>query len=316
LSSSPKTVSGIIGDLGPVIECFAQTETPLAYDLFTRLVVSDVMAELGTQAKKNLQHYLRRPVQAVIGAVSSNTRKQILDLVPQMDGYIQQLVVEAICHEAFTEVASQLNDLLSDNTVWDGTKEVIRRQKYMRERTRGGSTWPGLYEHLSGEALMEHKMSDEEINAKTALQSLSHPGLSGTLTVRLNDLADNVDKDLKLLKEYEDELRLEDDPRRRARYKREIDRLRTSSSEYEREYESLERYLEGRPSETLSSERSELREIHVKLDALLTGQSDLNMSLYQLRQAILSRYEAGEQLIIKSITERLDQAQADTVQTM
>jgi hypothetical protein len=158
-------------------------------------------------------------------------------------------------------------------------------------------------------------MRDEDTNPATGLRS-GQARLSGSVAARLNDLADNVDKDLKLLKEYEDELRLEDDPRRRARYEREIDRLRRSSSEYEREYESLERYLEGRPSETLSSERSELQNIHVKLDALLTGQSDLNMSLYQLRQAILSRYEAGEQLIIKSITERLDQAQADTVQTM
>lgn len=308
--------AGIIGDFGPVIEALAQTETPVAYELFTRIVVSDVMAELGTQAKKNLQHYLRRPVRAVVGAVSSNTRKQILNLVGQMDGYIQQLVVEAICHEAFTEVASQLNDLLSDNAVWDGTKEVIRRQKYMRERTRGGSTWPELYAISSGAALMENNMSDEDIHAKTSLRSLSQPSLSGTLTGRLNDLADNVTKDLTLLKLYEDELRLEDDPRRRARYQREINQLRTSSSQYEREYESLERYLEGRPSETLSGERSELQEIHVKLDALLTGQSNLNMNLYQLRQAILSRYEAGERLIINSITERLDQAQADTVQTM
>ncbi|MGZ8845378.1 MAG: hypothetical protein ACXW3C_02845 [Pyrinomonadaceae bacterium] len=111
-----------------------------------------------------------------------------------MDGYIQQLVVEAICHEAFTEVASQLNDLLSDNAVWDGTKEVIRRQKYMHERTRGGSTWPEVYAISSGAALMENNMSDEDIHAKTSLRSLSQPSLSGTLTGRLNDLADNVNK--------------------------------------------------------------------------------------------------------------------------
>lgn len=136
------------------------------------------------------------------------------------------------------------------------------------------------------------------------------------IRTRLRHLSDNIAKDYALLKEYEDELRLEDDPRRRARYQREIDRLKASASAHEREYQELEIQVEGRPLEALQDERSELRQIHIKLDALLTGQSDINVGLYDLRQAILSRYDAGERRIIDSLTERLDQTQAETVQTI
>lgn len=308
--------AGIIGDFGSVIESLAYVETTLAHELFTRLVLSDVVFSLGTQAKKTLQHYLRRTTRAVVGAVSSKTRQQILDSVHEMDGYIQQLVVEAICHEAFTEMTPRLDGLLNDDQVWDGTKEVIRRQKYMRERTRGGSAWLELYTISPNETLMETLMPDQETNGKMQLESLGDTRLAATLSVRLGDLADNVNKDLKLLKEYEDQLRFEDDPRRRAKCEHEIERLKASASSYQREYESLYSYVEERPTQSSVAVRSELHDIHLKLDALLEGQSELHLHLYQLRQAILNRYDASEQLIIKSITERLDQAQVSTVQIL
>jgi hypothetical protein len=134
--------------------------------------------------------------------------------------------------------------------------------------------------------------------------------------MRLRDLSDNISKDYALLKEYEDDLRLEDDPRRRARHQREINRLRASASAYESEYKELELQLSGRSVERSQSEQTELHQIHFKLDALLAGQSDINLSLYDLRQAILTRYDAGERHIINSITERFDQSQAETVQAI
>jgi class 3 adenylate cyclase len=156
-----------------------------------------------------------------------------------------------------------------------------------------------------------------EINQSARdLKASTQQNRPDAMQMRLHDLSDNISKDYALLKEYEDELRLEDDPRRRARHKREIDRLKASASAYEREYKELEQQLARRPDEATHSERSELQQIHVKLDALLVGQSNINLDLYNLRQAILSRYDAGEQHIINRITERLDQAQTETVQTM
>ncbi len=40
---------------------------------------------------------------------------------------------------------------------------------------------------------------------------------------RSQNLADNLAEDLELLKDYEDELRYETDPRRRGKYRREIE---------------------------------------------------------------------------------------------
>ena len=45
------------------------------------------------------------------------------------------------------------------------------------------------------------------------------PKLSSEV-LRLNHLVDNIQQDLNLLKEYEDALRYEDEPKRLARYRR------------------------------------------------------------------------------------------------
>lgn len=58
-------------------------------------------------------------------------------------------------------------------------------------------------------------------------------------SIRLQQLHDNVQQDLELLKDYEDALRYEDDPRRRARYRREIEKLRESAARYKEETASL-----------------------------------------------------------------------------
>ena len=56
---------------------------------------------------------------------------------------------------------------------------------------------------------------------------------------RLEDVEDNIGKDLKLLKDYEDELRYETDPRKMTKYEREIERQRKSLAQYWNEYEGL-----------------------------------------------------------------------------
>jgi hypothetical protein len=53
-----------------------------------------------------------------------------------------------------------------------------------------------------------------------------------------------------------------------------------------------------------------------KLDALLTGQKAIREDLSGLRQAVLARFDASEQTIIETVTERLDQGQLATVQAV
>jgi hypothetical protein len=60
---------------------------------------------------------------------------------------------------------------------------------------------------------------------------------------RVNDLEDNIRQDLDMLKEYEDKLRYETDPRRMAEYRREIERQHDSLTRNQKEYDELRRQM-------------------------------------------------------------------------
>jgi tetratricopeptide (TPR) repeat protein len=60
---------------------------------------------------------------------------------------------------------------------------------------------------------------------------------------RIQQLANNIRKDMDLLEDYEDELRYETDPRRLARYRREIERQRESLTHYQQEYDELQKQV-------------------------------------------------------------------------
>jgi class 3 adenylate cyclase len=226
--------------------------------------------------------------------------------------------------DAFVPVVRRLKELSQQGLI-----EPLTDRRIIKDHTTGKGhfnivgpceiTYAGeqaITKYEDAVALQESDTGNNLTNPKNGAINVARQNRPDAIQKRLHDLSDNITEDYALLKEYEDNLRLEDDPRRRARNQREIDRLKTSASAYEREYKELELQFAGRSVEASQSERSELQQIHVKLDALLGGQSDINLSLYNLRQAILSRYEASEQRIINSITERLDQVQAETVQTM
>lgn len=151
-----------------------------------------------------------------------------------------------------------------------------------------------------------------------ANRSDSPPPSPGNLpdALRFRQLADNLRQDLALLKEYEDALRYEGDPRRRARYRREIEKLRKSAARYKREYEELQAQEIGEPSEAMREVVSQLQQMEAKLDGLTAGQTAIRDDLSGLRQAILAHFENSEQSIIKATLDRLEQAQLKTVQTI
>jgi hypothetical protein len=89
------------------------------------------------------------------------------------------------------------------------------------------------------------------------------------IEIRLQHLADNIHQDQVLLKDYEDALRYEGDPRRRAKYRREIEQLRESAARYQREYSELEAQVSGEPSGKMRDVAAQLQQMDTKLDALL-----------------------------------------------
>jgi len=134
--------------------------------------------------------------------------------------------------------------------------------------------------------------------------------------VRIQHLADNIQKDLDLLKEYEDTLRLEDDPRRRAKYHREIEQLRESAASYKREYDELQIQVSDKPSVPMQNVGTQLQQMDTKLDTLLEGQKTIQDSLVDMRKTILARFDANEQTIIATIVDRLDEEQLVNTQAV
>ena len=133
---------------------------------------------------------------------------------------------------------------------------------------------------------------------------------------RLQDLADNIRQDLNLLKEYEDKLRYETDPRRLARYRREIERQRESLTRYQQEYDELQKQVTGvQPAEMVDTANL-LQQMDAKLDDLLEGQESMQKDLKDLRKTLLARFDLNEQAIISAIVQRLDQNQLATVQSI
>jgi len=137
--------------------------------------------------------------------------------------------------------------------------------------------------------------------------------MSSNVELRLKHLEDNIKKDQNLLKDYEDTLRYEDDPRRKAKYTREITQLRESAELYQKEYDELLKYVNGRPTAQMQSVEIELKQVHKKLDKLSTGQKFIYENINHLRQGLLNYYKVSERNVIEAISDKLDQSQIKTI---
>lgn len=126
---------------------------------------------------------------------------------------------------------------------------------------------------------------------------------------RLEDLENNITEDQKLLKQYEDVLRYESDPRAIGKCEREIERQRESVTRYHQEYAELKQELINyQPTQLLYVEK-QLQQMDDKINVLLKGQIAIYKNQQQIRQALLKRYNASEKAIIGSITQQLNQTQ-------
>ncbi|MBE9119356.1 hypothetical protein IQ269_00680 [Tychonema sp. LEGE 07199] len=136
------------------------------------------------------------------------------------------------------------------------------------------------------------------------------------LTRRLKDLEDNIKKDFALLKDYEDALRDEDDPRRKGKYNRAIEQLRESANRYQQEYDQLHQQITGESTVQMHSVAMQLEQMNKKLDQLYVGQKAIYGNINHLRQGLLAHYEAGEKNIISAITNQLNESQVTTISAL
>jgi chromosome segregation ATPase len=121
------------------------------------------------------------------------------------------------------------------------------------------------------------------------------------VSLRLRQLEANVGKISQLLNEYEEELIDEDDPARKSKYHRRIEKLKQQQAGYEAEFSEL--HLQANEyslqAQTVSSQ---LREISSKIEFLLDSQASLS-------QLLMQYFSPVEQSLILPCTERLDESE-------
>jgi tetratricopeptide (TPR) repeat protein len=122
--------------------------------------------------------------------------------------------------------------------------------------------------------------------------------------IRLQHLKENMKQDLKLLKEYEGELRFETDPRRLGDIRRNIQRQHESVRQYRQEYEKLQKIVTPAQvqniSDLLQQQEAKLDEVNKLLPPIwnvshirnthFTGRDDI---LSELRASLTSGEPAG-----------------------
>ncbi len=136
--------------------------------------------------------------------------------------------------------------------------------------------------------------------------------LSQIFQQRLTDLLDNITQDQKLLKEFEEALTVEDNPRTLKKYKKEIKRQQESIDNYKQEYTELEQQLTGISTPQIQVVGNQLQIIENQLQQL-----DAKLNIVLIKQdSLLSRYQASEQAILRVIIEQLNQTQLALTENM
>lgn len=141
--------------------------------------------------------------------------------------------------------------------------------------------------------------------------------LPAHLAQREADLEDSIAQAQRLLKEYDDVLLVEDNPKRRMKYQREVKQLKATVANYRQQYETLLHELaQITPTPVLQDIGTQLEEMDDKLDVLLEGQTALAMGLMRVRADILGGIDASARSAVQVIVGALQQKQLETVRTV
>jgi hypothetical protein len=136
--------------------------------------------------------------------------------------------------------------------------------------------------------------------------------LSQIFQQRLTDLLDHITQDQKLLKEFEEALAVEDNPRTLKKYKKEIKRQQESIDNYKQEYTELQQQLIGISTPQIQVVGNQLQIIENQLQ-----QIDAKLNIVLINQdSLLLRYQVSEQAILRVFIEQLNQTQLAFTENM
>ena len=133
---------------------------------------------------------------------------------------------------------------------------------------------------------------------------------------RLQDLEDHIAQEQELLREFEEVLRDETNPRIKAGYRRDIERQRESVAGYRQEHSELQQELASQPSARMQEMGNQLQKMDAKLNILLSSQVAIYENLDRMRQDLLLRYDVTEQATIDAVAQKLDRNQLVLTQNL
>lgn len=125
--------------------------------------------------------------------------------------------------------------------------------------------------------------------------------IPSALSLRLQHLEENTAKVLQLLNEYEAELLDEDDPGKKSKYHRRVERLKKQKVGYEEEFVELRIQLTNHSPLQAQTISDHFQEINNKIELLLDNQVALS-------QALLSHFNPREKALLLPFTQQLDQS--------
>lgn len=134
---------------------------------------------------------------------------------------------------AFMENREYILPIRIDETEIEG---ILPTVGYLRWQDESVSDIVQMIAAKLGKLSSSENVSIQNISDKNFLNTSTD---SDTKRTRIEHLRDHLKKDAHLLKEYEDLCRLEEEPRRLAKYKQEINRLKLSISDYENQLRDL-----------------------------------------------------------------------------
>lgn len=135
---------------------------------------------------------------------------------------------------------------------------------------------------------------------------------------RLNDLENNIQRDLELLKDFEEELSYEKNPRIKAGYRKDIERQQESVAKYQQEYDDLKEQLKNNQESSTQVKNigDQLEQMDSKLNLLLSSQVTIYENLNQMQQNLLARYDESEKIIVAEIAQKLNDNQVKLSQNL
>ncbi|MEW6735616.1 MAG: hypothetical protein AB1489_30270 [Acidobacteriota bacterium] len=136
------------------------------------------------------------------------------------------------------------------------------------------------------------------------------------LVQRIAQLENNIKKDYELLNRIEAALRVEDSPKRQAKYELDIAELKASAGRYEKEYQELLAKVSPQQTSQLQNIQVELQKMDTKLDLVIASQAAIYKHLDNMQQELLARYELGERELVATLFEKLDQDKLILIRAM